>query len=164
MRALRGREAVLVRRAERSRRHALKADRKRTVSLATSNGLDREDKGGRAGRAVVVDVDDGDTGHAELVEDTLATGRVAVNVTGSCGLHSIVGDTSVDEGLDGRLDTKVVILAQSAGLVELGRTDTDDWCERLSKRGMWSRAYASGEEGGRWMERRSYSCRVGDSP
>ena len=44
--------------------------------------LARQEQRGRAGRAVVVDVDDRDAGHADLVQRLLAAGRVAVDVAG----------------------------------------------------------------------------------
>src|ERR1700675_4445825 len=40
----------------------------------------REEKAGGAGRAVVVDVEGRDAGHAQAIDDLLAAGRVAVDI------------------------------------------------------------------------------------
>lgn len=54
----------------------------------------------RAGGAIVVDIVDGDLRHAELVEDALAAGRVAVAVAGDALFDIVVVDLSVEEGFD----------------------------------------------------------------
>ncbi len=84
-----------------------------------------EVEGGRTSGAVVVDVDDGDTSHTELVEDTLTTGRVTVDITSGGVLDVIVGEASVDKGLNGTFETedRVVLVTR---LGEGGHTYTDD--------------------------------------
>ena len=54
----------------------------------------------RARRAVVVHIVDGDAGQAELVEDALATGAVAVAIAGDALVDVVVVDLRVNEGFD----------------------------------------------------------------
>ena len=54
----------------------------------------------RACGAVVVDIVDGDLRHAELVEDPLTAGRVAVAVAGDALIDIVVIDLGVQEGFD----------------------------------------------------------------
>ena len=61
-------------------------------ALTAADRLGGEVERGRAGRAVVVDVDDRDAGHAELVDRALARGRLAVHVADVGLLDSLVGD------------------------------------------------------------------------
>lgn len=60
----------------------------------------------RASGAVVVDIVDGDLGHAELVEDALATGRVAVAVAGDALFDIVVVDLSIEESFDAGFETE----------------------------------------------------------
>ena len=119
--------AVGVLDAERAGLHLLEADRERAVGDAALDRLAREEERGRAGRAVVVDVDDRDAGQAELVERALAVGRVAVAVARVGLLDVVVGDAGVGERLLARLLRPVGVVALlGAGLVELGHADADD--------------------------------------
>lgn len=54
----------------------------------------------RAGGAIVVDIVDGDLRHAELVEDALAAGRVAITVAGDTLVDLVVVDLGIEEGFD----------------------------------------------------------------
>ena len=52
-------------------------------------------KASRTRATVVVDVVDGNLGHAELVEDTLAAGRITVDVAGDAMLDIVIVDVCV---------------------------------------------------------------------
>ena len=54
----------------------------------------------RAGRAVIVDIVDGNLRHAELVEDALAAGRIAVTVAGNTLFNIVIVDLGVEKGFD----------------------------------------------------------------
>ena len=73
----------------------------------------------RAGGAVVVDIVDGDLRHAELVEDALAAGRVAVAVAGDTLVDIVVVDLSVDEGFDAGFETEFGVVDCQADLERL---------------------------------------------
>ena len=63
-----------------------------------------------AGGAVVVDVVDGDGGHAELVEDALAAGGVAVAVACYAGLDGVVVKGGVEEGFNAGFEAQFVVV------------------------------------------------------
>ena len=54
--------------------HLLESHNQNTIRASMANNISREMKTCRAGRAVVIDVVDGDLGHAKLVEYTLPAG------------------------------------------------------------------------------------------
>src|SRR3954465_1021658 len=119
--------AVGVLHAERAALHLLEAQRERAVDQLALDRLAREEQRARAGRAVVVDVDDGDAGEAEAVDRPLPVGRVAVAVADVGLLDLVVGDAGVLEGLAPRLLRPVGVVALlGPRLVELGHADPDD--------------------------------------
>lgn len=61
-----------------ARVHLLEADNKNTIGSAICDSLPCHLKTGRSSAAVVVDIVDWNLAHAELVEDSLTTGRVAI--------------------------------------------------------------------------------------
>ena len=60
----------------------------------------------RASGAIVVDIVDGNLRHAELVEDPLAAGGVAIAVAGDTLVDIIVIDLGIEEGFDPRLEAE----------------------------------------------------------
>src|SRR5262249_54049899 len=79
-----------------------------------------------AAPAVVVDVDDRDTGHAYAVEHLLAACRVAVGIAGEGLLHELVADAGVlQRGLRGPLSDDVIGLSL-AGRREQHHADPGD--------------------------------------
>src|SRR3546814_3791917 len=66
--------------AERAGEHLLEADGEHAVGAAERDELARKIERGRARRAVVVDVDDRNTGAADAVDCRLARGRMAVDI------------------------------------------------------------------------------------
>ena len=84
---------------ERAALHLLEADRQRASTQPALDRLARQEQRARAGRAVVVDVDDRDPGQAELVDRALTVGRVAVDVADVGLLDRVVGDAGVGERL-----------------------------------------------------------------
>ena len=85
-------------RAQRARLHLFEADRQHALGHAAGNRLARQVQRARAGRAVVVDVDDRNAGHAHFVEGPLAGGGVAVDVAGVGLLHVLVANACVRQG------------------------------------------------------------------
>ena len=85
-----GRGAVGELGGERARRHLLEAHGERAIDGPGRHRLPGEEQRRRAGRAVVVDVDDRDAGHADTVERLLPGRRVAVDVAGVRLLHVAV--------------------------------------------------------------------------
>ena len=59
----------------------------------------------RAGGTVVVDIVDGDLGHAELIEDALAAGGVAVAVAGDTLVDIVVVDLGIEKSFDAGFET-----------------------------------------------------------
>ncbi len=91
------RRAIVEMRAERAGRHLLEAQRQRAVDDAALDRLPREEERRGAGRAVVVDVEDRDAGHADVVERLLARRGVAVHVADERLLHVDVRDAGVGQ-------------------------------------------------------------------
>ena len=66
--------------AERSFLHLLESEGEGAIGASAANELICQVEGRRAGRAVVVDVVDGDAGHPGLVKGPLAAGRVTCTI------------------------------------------------------------------------------------
>ena len=80
----------------------------------------------RAGRAVIVDVEDGDLGHAELIEDALATGRIAIAVACYSLINVVVVDLGVEEGFDASFEAEFGVVHFSPWFDEFGQTYAKD--------------------------------------
>ena len=78
-----------------------------------------------ASRAVVIDVVDGNAGHAELVKHPLAAGTVAVTVACDTLLDVVIINTSVEEGFDAGFEAELGVIDLSAGFDELSHADTE---------------------------------------
>ena len=85
--------------------HGLKAHHHDHIDNAAPDERPGELQARGARRARVVRVVDGDVGHAELVEDTLAGGGVAVAVACHARLYVVVRDVCVQQGLCARFET-----------------------------------------------------------
>ncbi|KAH9399003.1 hypothetical protein TYRP_018389 [Tyrophagus putrescentiae] len=96
--AVHGRHAVPVLGAQRPSLHLLEAHRQDAVIAARLQGAGCGGQRRRPRGAVVVDVDNGNAGHAEGVERSLATGGVAEDVTGGGKLHTAVLEVGVSQG------------------------------------------------------------------
>lgn len=79
-----------------------------------------------AGAAVVVDVVDRDARHAELVEDALSAGRVAVAVARDTLVDIVVVDVCVEHGFDTRFEAELRVVDFAAGFDEFGHADAED--------------------------------------
>ena len=90
--------AVVVLRPERALLHLLEADDEHALGDAALDRLLAEHQRGRAGRAVVVHVEDRDAGEPDLVDRALAARAVAVDVAGVRLLDVVVRDLRVLEG------------------------------------------------------------------
>lgn len=118
--------AVVPERLERSWVHLLESNNHHAVSSSVRDDITGEVKTGGAGRAVVVDVVDWDLGHAELVENALAAGGVAVAVAGDTLVDVVVVDLGVEKGLDSSLEAELGVVDLSARLNKLGHADAED--------------------------------------
>lgn len=118
--------AVVEEGLERTGHHLLEADDEDAVGGARGDKGAAHGETGAAGGAVVVDVVDGHLGHAELVEDALAAGRVAVAVAGDTLVDVVVVDLGVKHGLDTGLEAELSVVNIAAGLDELGHAHTED--------------------------------------
>ena len=94
---LEGRGAVVEGIVERAGEHLLETEGEGAVDDARGHGLTCEVERGGAGRAVVVDVEDRDAGHADFVERALAAGRVAVDVAHVGVLDRVVGEAGIGQ-------------------------------------------------------------------
>ncbi|KAK1841186.1 hypothetical protein CCHR01_16172 [Colletotrichum chrysophilum] len=111
--------------------HLLEADDQHAVGGAGGDKGAGHGEAGAAGGAVVVDVVDGDGGHAELVEDALAAGAVAIAVAGDALVDVVVVDLGVEHGLDAGLEAQLRVVDLAAGLDELCHADAEDVARRL---------------------------------
>ncbi|MNN46318.1 hypothetical protein D3C81_1606970 [compost metagenome] len=120
-------------RTERARVHLLETYRQHDVRFAAEDGLARQiDRGGTAG-AVIVDVDDGDARHADVVEHALAADRVAVDVAGEGLLDRFIAYACVGQcnarGLRAHFGVGIAL----ARLLERNHSDTgnDDFLRHV---------------------------------
>lgn len=86
-------------------RHLLEADDEDTIGTAMADELSRHMQTSGAGRAIVIDIVDGDLGHAELIEHTLATGGIAVAIARDALVYIVVVDLRIQHSLDAGLQT-----------------------------------------------------------
>lgn len=101
---------VLVETLQRSRKHLLKPDNHDTIRHTMTDHVSRHMKTSRAGAAVVVDIIYGDLCHAELVEDALAAGRVAIAVACHALVDVVIVDLGVYEGFDASFKAQLVVV------------------------------------------------------
>lgn len=92
--------SVLVERLQTPRKHLLKAHDHHAIRHSMTDHVPRNMQACRAGRAVIVDIVDGNLRHAELVEDALAAGRIAVTVAGNTLFNIVIVDLGVEKGFD----------------------------------------------------------------
>lgn len=111
---------------EGSWKHLLEANNQDAVGGTVCNHVAAHEQTSRASRAVVVDVVNGDLGHAKLVEDALTAGAVTVAVASNTLLDIVVVDVSIQHGLDTSLETELIVVDLATGLDELGHTHTQD--------------------------------------
>ncbi len=117
---------IIPERLQGARVHLLKANNHDTVCATMANDISRQVKPSRSSRAVIVNVIDWDLGHAELIEDALAAGGVAVAVAGHALVDIVVVDLGVQECLDSGLEAELGVVDLSAWLDELGHADAED--------------------------------------
>lgn len=77
-------------------------------------------------RAVVVDIVDRDTSHAELVEDALSACAVAIAVACYTLVDVVVVDVSIEHSLDTGLESEFWVVNLSSRLDELGHAHAED--------------------------------------
>ena len=64
----------------------------------------------RAGSTIVVDIIDGNLGHAELIEDALAIGGITVAVAGDALVNIVIVDLGIKESFDVGFEAKFSVL------------------------------------------------------
>src|SRR5690349_14162696 len=93
--AVHGRRAIRVFHAKGAALHLLESDGERTVDQSAPDCVAGEEKRARAGRAVVVNVDNRDPGQPEFIDGPLTIGRVAVYVASKGLFDQVVRNMSV---------------------------------------------------------------------
>lgn len=125
-------------------RHLLESDDEDAVGGAVRDGLAGHVETGAPCRAVVVDVVDGDLGHAELVEDSLATGRIAIAVARHSLVDLVVVDLRVQHCLHAGFEAEFMVVDLSSWLDEFGHSYAED---------IGGRGFARHDGGARWTRR-----------
>jgi hypothetical protein len=124
---LEGVSSVVEESLERASEHLFKTESETDVSLSSLDSLVGEVKGSTSSGAVVVDIDDGNSSHANLVNCTLSTSRVSINISTVSGLHLRVLDVRISHGTsDCDFTEGVVIVIVLARLVEASHSISDD--------------------------------------
>lgn len=106
--------------------HLLESNDQHTVRSTMRNHIPAHVETGRASRAVVVDVVYWDTGHAELIEDALSAGAVAVAVACNTLVYIVVVNVCVKHGFHTSFETEFRVVDLSARLDELGHAYAED--------------------------------------
>jgi hypothetical protein len=121
--------------------------------------ISRQVETGGAGGAVIIDVVDGDLGHAELVEYSLPAGRVAVAVASNALVHIVVVDLCVQHGFDAGFEAELCVVDFPARFDEFGHAYAEDvaWLVALDDHngGLRLLFYF-----GDWMGSEVFSCEV----
>ena len=117
---------ILPKTAQTPRKHLFEPNHHDAIRHTMADHIARhvQARGPRA--AVVVDIVDGDLGHAELVEDALAAGGVAVAVAGNGLIDIVVVELGVEEGFDAGFEAEF-------GVIDYG--ERCGWLERCLR--MW---------------------------
>lgn len=84
--------AVVEHKAQRAGEHLLEADRQHAIRRPAFDRLPRKVERGRSGRAIVVHVDDRNTGAADSIERRLARSRNGVDIAGISLLDLLIAD------------------------------------------------------------------------
>ena len=106
--------------------HLLETERQYTFGGTALDRLPGKKECRRAGRAVVVDIDDRDAGHAYRVKRALSAGRVAIYVAHICLLHLTVVDARVGQRAAHGIGTHLEIGCGTARLCKRHHADTTD--------------------------------------
>ena len=76
-----------------------------------------------SGAAVVVDIVDGYSRHAKLVEDTLTAGTIAIAVACNSLVNVVIVDVCVHQGLDTSFVSELCVVDFATRLEELGHAN-----------------------------------------
>ena len=115
-----GRSAVSILGSDGSWRHFLKADNEDAVGHAATDELAGHHEACGAGGARVVHIVDRDLRHAELVEDSLATSRIAVAVACYTYLDVIIVDAGIEHCFAACLEAQFGVVHKVAWFDEAG--------------------------------------------
>jgi hypothetical protein len=107
-------------------KHLLEANDQHTVGGTVRNHVSSHVETSRTGRAIVVDIINGNTSHAELVEDALTACRIAVAVACDTLVNVVVVDVRVEHSLDTGLKAELWVVDLAAGLDELRHAYAED--------------------------------------
>jgi hypothetical protein len=94
--------------------------------LAAGDHISAEEETCRTRRAVVVDVPDRDGRLAELVEDALAAGAIAIAVAGDAHVDVVVVDLRVQHGFDAGFEAELCVVDFAAWFDEFGHAYAED--------------------------------------
>lgn len=118
--------AVLPEALQAAGKHLLEADDEHAVGAAVRDHVATHEQASAARRAVVVDVVHGDARHAELVEDALPAGRVAVAVARHGLVNLVVVDVRVEHRFYARFEAELRVVDFAARLDELRHAHAED--------------------------------------
>ena len=104
--------------------HLLEAERENAIERPRSDRLPRQEQRGRTRRAIVVDVDDRNTGHSDRVKRSLTTGRVAIDISDIGLLDQAVIEAGVAQRQPGRFRPHHMIRRVGAGFDKRDHADT----------------------------------------
>lgn len=90
-----------------------------------TDDISRKMQSGASGTAIVVDVVDGDLGHAKLIEDALSAGRVSVAVASYSLVNIVVVYLCIEEGFDAGFIAKLSVVYFSTRLDEFGHSHAE---------------------------------------
>ncbi|MNH31863.1 hypothetical protein D3C79_922650 [compost metagenome] len=110
-------------RLQRTGLHLFEADCQYAIGRTGFDGLARQIKRGGAARAVVIDVDHRNAGHAHFVKHGLATGGVAIGITGVSLLNQRVIDRRIGQGTAHRFGAHLHVGRACARLAERDHAD-----------------------------------------
>ncbi|MNZ76040.1 hypothetical protein D3C78_945340 [compost metagenome] len=118
-----GNRTIVPVRLQRTSLHLLEAQRQHTLGLAALHGSTGQVQRGGASGAIVVDVDDRDTGATDFIQGGLAAGGVTVDIAGECHLHLGIVNAGILERQARCLRPHVGVTRARTGLGERDHAD-----------------------------------------
>src|ERR1700722_1376295 len=106
--------------------HFLETNDQHTIRCTVANHRARYVQTRAPCRAVIVHVINWNRGQAELVEDSLAAGGVAIAIAGHTLIDFIVRDMSIKHGFDAGFKSEFSVVDLSAGFDELRHAHAED--------------------------------------
>jgi hypothetical protein len=106
--------------------HLLKSNNHDTICASMGDNVACQMQTSGTSTAVVVDIVNWDLGHAELVEDSLTAGGVAVAVAGDALINIVVADVRIEESFDTSFKSELGVIDFASWLDKLGHANAED--------------------------------------